>query len=68
MPSFKNTLVFAVEPLANQIRITEFIKGLENGNNITKLSLYADDTTIIHDDLSAVSALFAYISTLKFQP
>jgi len=31
-------------------------KGLENGNKITKLSLYADDTTaFIRDDSSAVS-------------
>ena len=34
--------VLAVEPLAHQIRISESIKGLENGNKITKLSLYAD--------------------------
>ena len=48
--------VLAVEPLAHQIRISESIKGLENGNKITKLSLYADDTTaFIRDDLSAVS-------------
>jgi len=39
---------------AHQIRISESIKGLENGNKITKLSLYADDTTaFIRDDLSA---------------
>ena len=48
--------VLAVEPLAHQIRISESIKGLENGNKITKLSLYADDTTaFIRDDLSAAS-------------
>ena len=35
--------VLAVEPLAHQIRTTNSIKGLENGNKITKLSLYADD-------------------------
>ena len=50
--------VLAVEPLAHQIRIDESIKGLENGNKITKLSLYADDTTaFIHDDSSAMSLL-----------
>lgn len=49
-------LVLALEPLAHQIRISESIKGLENGNKITKLSLYADDTTaFICDDLSAAS-------------
>ena len=57
MPSF----VLAVEPLTRQIRISESIKGLENGNKITKLSLYADDTTaLIRDDLSA-SSLFALL-------
>ena len=48
--------VLAIEPLAHQIRINESIKGLENGNKITKLSLYADDTTaFIRDDSSAAS-------------
>ena len=48
--------VLAVEPLAHQIRISQSIKGLENGNKITKLSLYADDTTaFIRDDSSAAS-------------
>ena len=50
--------VLAVEPLAHQIRIDESIKGLENWNKITKLSMYADDTTaFIRDDSSAVSLL-----------
>ena len=50
--------VLAVEPLAHQIRIDESIRGLENGNNITKLSMYADDTTaFIRDDSSVVSLL-----------
>ena len=53
--------VLAVEPLAHQIRISESIKGLENGTKITKLSLYADDTTaFIRDDLSE-SSLFALL-------
>ena len=40
------------------MRINESIKGLENGNKITKLSMYADDTTaFIRDDSSAVSLL-----------
>ena len=48
--------VLAVEPLAHQIRINDSIKGLENGNKITKLSLYTDDTTaFIRDDSSAAS-------------
>ena len=51
--------VLAVEPLTHQIRISESTKGLENGTKITKLSLYADDTTaFIRDDLSE-SSLFA---------
>jgi len=37
--------VLAVEPLAHQIRINGSIKGLNNGNKISKLSLYADETT-----------------------
>ena len=50
--------VLAVEPLAFQIGIDESIKRLENGNKITKLSMYADDTTaFIRDDSSAVSLL-----------
>lgn len=32
--------------LANQIRINEWIKGLKIGNKVTKLSLYANDTTV----------------------
>ena len=56
--------VFAVEQLAHQVRISESIKGLENGNKITKLSLYADDTTaFIRDDLSA-SSLFDFLDQL----
>ena len=60
-----------MEPLAHQIRIDESIKGLENGNKITKLSMYADDTTaFIRDDSSAVSLLtlldqFGDLSGLK---
>ena len=63
--------VLAVEPLAHQIRINESIKGLENGNKITKLSMYVDDTTaFIRDDSSAVSLLtlldqFGDLSGLK---
>ena len=45
--------VLAVEPLAHQIRIDESIKGLENGNKITKLSMYADDTTYSKDPRNA---------------
>ena len=63
--------VLAVEPLAHQIRISKSIKGLENGDKITKLSLYADDTTaFIRDDLSAASLFdlldqFGELSGLK---
>ena len=63
--------VLAVEPLAHQIRISESIKGLKNGNKVTKLSLYADDTTaFIHDDLSTTFLLdllyqFGELSGLK---
>ena len=34
--------VLAVEPLANQIRMDNSIKGLKNESKVTKLSLYAD--------------------------
>lgn len=48
--------VLVVEPLANHIRVNGVIKVLENENNVTKLSFYADDiTTFIHDDSSAAS-------------
>ena len=47
--------VLAGEPLAHQIQINESIKGLENGNKMTKLSLYADDTTAFIRDSSAAS-------------
>ena len=48
--------VLAVEPLANQVRTNDSIKGVKNGNKVSKLTLYADDTTaFIHDDSSAVS-------------
>ena len=63
--------VLAVEPLAHQIRISESIKDLENGTKVTKLSLYADDTTaFIHNDLSATSLFdllyqFGELSGLK---
>lgn len=56
MSYFRIAFFLAVEPLAHQIRITESIKGLENGNKISKLSLYADETTaFIRDDSSAAS-------------
>ena len=64
-------LASAVEPLAYQKRIDESIKGLENGNKITKLSMYVDDNTaFIRDDSSAVSLLtlldqFGDLSGLK---
>jgi len=55
-PLSRLLFILAVEPLAHQIGISKSIKGLENGNKITKLSLYADDTTaFIRDDLSAAS-------------
>ena len=60
--------VLAVEPLAHQIRTTNSIKGLENENKSTKLSLYADDTTaFIRDDSSAASlfTLFDQFSTFS---
>ena len=65
--------VLAVEPLAHQLRINDSIKGLENGNKITKLSLYADDTTaFIRDDSSAASLFtlldqFGDLSGLKIK-
>jgi len=52
-------------------RISKSIKGLENGNKITKLSLYADDTTaFIRDNISAASLFdlldqFGELSGLK---
>lgn len=48
----------AVEALANQIWMSNSIKGLKNGNKVTKLSLHADDTTaFIHDESSAIILL-----------
>ncbi len=47
--------------VAHQIRITDSIKGLENGNKITKLSLYADDTTAFIRDDSSAASLFALL-------
>ena len=48
-----------VEALANQIWMSNnSIKGLKNGNMVTKLSLRADDTTaFIHDESSAIILL-----------
>ena len=57
--------VLAVEPLANQIRMDNSIKGLKNGSKVTKLSLYADDTTaFIRDDSSAIS-LFSLLENFS---
>ena len=53
--------VLAVEPLAHQIRINESIKGLENGNKITKLSLYANDTSAFIRDDSYAASLFTLL-------
>ena len=53
--------VLAVEPLANQIRINDSIKGLKNGNKVTKLSLYANDTTVFIFDDSAAVSLFSLL-------
>ena len=48
--------ILAVEPLAIQIRTSKSIKGLKNGNKVSKVSLYADDTTtFIQVDPSAVA-------------
>ena len=58
-------------PLVHRIRISKSIKGLENGDKITKLSLHTDDTTaFICDDLSAASLFdlldqFGELSGLK---
>ena len=55
-PLSRLLFVLAVEPLANQIRMHNSIKGLKNGSNVTKPSLYADNTTaFIHEDSSAIS-------------
>ena len=53
--------LLAVEPLANQIRINDSIKGLKTGNKATKLSLYADDTTVFIRDDSAAVSLFSLL-------
>ena len=53
--------VLAVEPLAHQIRINQSIKGLENGNKITKLSMYVDDTTAFIRDYSSAASLLSLL-------
>ena len=53
--------VLVVEPLANQIRKNDSIKGLKNGNKVTKLSLYADDTTAFINDESLAVSLFSLL-------
>ena len=53
--------VLAVEPLAHQIRIDQSIKGLENGNKITKLSMYADDTTAFIRDYSSATSILTLL-------
>ena len=54
--------VLTVEPLAHQIRIDQSIKGLENGNKITKLSMYADDTTAFIRDYSSAASLLSLLN------
>ena len=53
--------VLAVELLTHQIIINESIKGLKNGNKVTKLSLYADDTTVLFFDDSSAAFLFSLL-------
>ena len=53
--------VLAVKPLAHQIKVNQSIKGLENGNKITKLSMYADDTTAFIRDYSSAASLLSLL-------
>ena len=60
-PLSRLLFVPAVEPLANQIRMHNSIKGLKNGSKVAKLSLYADDTTALFRDDSSAISLFSLL-------
>ena len=47
--------LLVVELLANKIRGDEDIKGIEIGNTIYKISMMADDTTLILNDIGSIS-------------
>jgi len=63
--------ILCLEPLAAAIRNNSDIKGIELGNGVEKISLYADDITLFLKDLSSVKEVmnifkkFQNISGLK---
>ena len=60
--------VIAIEVLAQKIRRSKMIKGIEiefNGSQEIKLSQYADDTTGLLSDSESVMQLFELLSLLK---
>ena len=60
--------VIAIEVLAQKIRRSKMIKGIEiefNGSQEMKLSQYADDTTALLSDSESVMQLFELLGLLK---
>ena len=60
--------VIAIEVLAQKIRRSKMIKGIEiefNGSQEIKLSQYADDTTALLSDSESVMQLFELLGLLK---
>ena len=61
-------LVIAIEVLAQKIRRSKMINGIEieyNGSQEIKLSLYADDATAFLSDCGSVMQLFELLGLLK---
>ena len=51
--------------LANAIRNESTIKGIKEGENEIKVSLYADDTTVFVRDLDSIANLLALLNDFK---
>ena len=64
-PLSRLLFILALKPLANQIRMHNSIKGLNNGSKVTKLSLYADDTTAFICDDAMIPLQYSYSLCLK---
>ena len=57
--------VLAIEFLAQSIRESNAIQGLNVGNKEVKLTLYADDITALIRDETSAHHLFVLLKTLK---
>ena len=68
MPTIGYVVCYAIEVLAQKIRRSKMIKGIEiehNGSQEIKLSQYAADTTALLSESESVMQLFELLGLLK---